>query len=277
MGRAEEREATMLELLRRTGAVREGHFTLASGKKAQTYVDGKQVTLNSLSAATAAKLVLEILREQGINHIGGVATGGIPMAAQAAVLGGVDAFYVRTQVKDHGLQRELEGVLPPDDEAAAIIEDVTTTGTSLLKACERARKSGINVTTAIALVQRGTAARTALEEAGYTFIAILTIETPGDKRTPATVPAQESTGQAAQAEGESRKKTIATWLGWTGAYLLITALTAAVAYATDPENFGASPTGGLIAMHILMLALMGPGVISDILNNRASNKAKEKK
>src|SRR4051794_8239327 len=136
---------TLIEELRRHALV-VGEVTLTSGATAQYYVDAKRAILRPAGFAALADLVARYAREWEATAVGGL-TMGADAPACAALAGGADvkAFFVRKDVKRHGLQRRVEG--PPLDsgERCLIVEDVVTTGGSTVQAIEAVRAEGYDV------------------------------------------------------------------------------------------------------------------------------------
>ena len=106
--------------------------------------------------------------------------GGCPLASAVALVSHQkstpkDAIYVRKEVKDHGSKRALEGDsrLAPG-ASLVILEDVTTTGGSTLKAVEKLRAAGYVVAGVVTLVDRLEGGREAIEAAGLPLVALYT-------------------------------------------------------------------------------------------------------
>ena len=184
---AETERATAAELSRlmeQSGALLFGDFTLASGRQSPYYFDSKKLTMDPQGALFVAQRIVEKLDEFGITHIGGTAYGAIPIAAQAALYSAlrpgppIRAFYHRREsdVKKHGTKAKADGQLPPPNTPVAILEDVVTTGESLLDAIEKAEQDGHNVTHAITLVDRNEGGRQLIEQKGYHFWAMCRLE-----------------------------------------------------------------------------------------------------
>jgi orotate phosphoribosyltransferase len=167
-----------------------GDFTLASGKKAKYFLDGKQITLHSHGLKLISEGLWELLREREIDAIGGMSLGADPIVAGilcAAAAEGRDliGFLVRKETKDHGTRKFIEGPLKPGMRVA-IVEDVVTTGGSSLLAIERVLEFGGQVSCVAAIVDRMEGGRAAFESRGYKFDALLTIQdfgiTPPESR-----------------------------------------------------------------------------------------------
>src|SRR3954469_10390485 len=145
----------LIEELRRHALVI-GEVTLTSGATAQYYVDAKRAVLLPAGFAALAELVAAYARQWEATAVGGL-TMGADAPACAALAGGADvkAFFVRKEVKQHGLQRRIEGpVLSRDGERCLIVEDVVTTGGSTVQAIEAVRGEGHDVVGVISILDR---------------------------------------------------------------------------------------------------------------------------
>ncbi|MCS8572718.1 orotate phosphoribosyltransferase [Pediococcus pentosaceus] len=121
-------------------------FTYASGMKSPIYTDLRMTISNPVLRSDIAKgLSAEIKRAYpNATVIGGVATAGIPHAAWVAEELGLPLIYVRSKPKDHGAGKQIEGQLQADDQVV-LIDDLISTGGSVLKAVEAVRKEDIQV------------------------------------------------------------------------------------------------------------------------------------
>jgi orotate phosphoribosyltransferase len=162
-------------------AVVRGRVVLSSGREAEYYIDLRRVTLHHEGAPLVGNLMLETLVDADfgpgkIDAVGGLTLGADPIAAallHAAAAGGrdLDAFVVRKEVKDHGMQRRIEG---PDvgGKRVVVVEDTSTTGESALTAVAALREAGANVMAVAVIVDRDTGAREAIEAQGLPYLHI---------------------------------------------------------------------------------------------------------
>lgn len=164
----------------REKALKFGDFTLASGKKAKYYLDGKQVTLDGQGARLVAEGILDLLAAGPMpDAVGGMVIGADPITAavitMSAVRGApIRGFMVRKESKGHGTNQFVEGPVQPGDQVV-ILEDVVTTGGSSLKAIERVEAFGMKVAGVIAIIDRMEGGREAFEDRGYRLQSLLTI------------------------------------------------------------------------------------------------------
>ena len=161
-------------------ALKFGDFTLASGKKAEYYLDGKQDTLDPHGARLVAEGILDLLEADNMPAaIGGMSIGADPITAAVVTMSAVRGtpiagFMVRKQAKGHGTNQYIEGPVQPDDQVV-IVEDVVTTGGSSLAAIERAEAFGLKVVRVIAIIDRMEGGAEAFAGRGCKFSSLLTI------------------------------------------------------------------------------------------------------
>lgn len=169
-----------LVALIRHKALKYGNFTLASGKKASYYLDGKQVTLDPNGARLIAEGILDLLREEQMpDAIGGMSIGADPITASVVTMSAVrgtplTGFMVRKEPKGHGTNQYIEGPVQPG-QRVVIVEDVVTTGGSSLKAIERVEAFGLKVLRVIAIIDRMEGGAQAFAQRGYPLSSLLTI------------------------------------------------------------------------------------------------------
>jgi orotate phosphoribosyltransferase len=171
------RERLVAEL--REHALVIGEVTLTSGAKAQYLVDAKRAILLPAGFAALGELVAAVAAHVDATAVGGMTMGADPIAC-AALAGGFEgkAFFVRKEVKEHGLSRAIEGPELSSDDRCLIVEDVVTTGGSTLRAIERVRDAGHEIVGVVAILDRlaggGEAIQAAIGEAPY--VALTTID-----------------------------------------------------------------------------------------------------
>jgi orotate phosphoribosyltransferase len=135
-----------------------GDFTLASGKKSSYYINSKKAIFCSEAAALLGELLWEITRDLDIQAMGGLEVGAIPMTTAAAARyhqegRWLEGFFVRKQAKGHGSQERIEGVLEPGMRCV-MVDDVLTTGGSVLQAIEEVEKRGAPIQAVVCIVDR---------------------------------------------------------------------------------------------------------------------------
>src|SRR5437870_9055071 len=130
--------------------------------------------LDAEGAALLAELTFEALRDERVDYVGGLEMGAVPIAgaiAQLSWLKGhpIAAFFVRKKPKEHGARLAVEGLAKGETlqgKRVVIVEDVTTTGGSAIKAVEAVREAGGDVVLAFTMVDREEGAEEAFKAAG---------------------------------------------------------------------------------------------------------------
>lgn len=154
-----------------------GDITLASGRKSNFYFNLKPTMLHAEGAALLAELTLDALKGERIDYVGGLEMGAVPLAgaiAQLSFMRGdpIHAFFVRKKPKEHGARLAVEGLAPGESLAGkrvVIVEDVTTTGGSAVKAVDAVRESGAEIVMVFTMVDREEGATDTFREAGLDF------------------------------------------------------------------------------------------------------------
>jgi orotate phosphoribosyltransferase len=157
-----------------------GEVKLASGRVSNFYFNLKPSMLGAEGAALLAQLTFDALAGERIDYIGGLEMGAVPIAGAVAqlshMLGApVQAFFVRKQPKDHGARLAVEGLMPGEtlaDKRVVIVEDVTTTGGSAMKAVESVRAAGAEIAFVLTIVDREEGATEAFAAEGLDFRAL---------------------------------------------------------------------------------------------------------
>ena len=139
-------------------------FTLASGAKSKFYFDMKPTAFDPEGATLIAELILDELANRPVDFIGGLNLPGL---------------FVRKEAKGHGTRRLVEGIeagASVEGKNVVLVEDVTTSGGSVMKAVEAVREAGGSVDTVITIVDRQEGATTNLRNEGIELVALLTAD-----------------------------------------------------------------------------------------------------
>ncbi|MGD9837684.1 MAG: orotate phosphoribosyltransferase [Afipia sp.] len=168
--------ARLADIIRKRSFGR-GEITLASGRKSDFYFNLKPTMLDPEGAALLAELSLDALKDDQVDYIGGLEMGAVPIAgaiAQLSWLKGrpIAAFFVRKKPKEHGARLAVEGLAKGESlsgKRIVIVEDVTTTGGSAIKAVDAVKDAGGEVAMVFTMVDRDEGATEAFAEAGIPF------------------------------------------------------------------------------------------------------------
>jgi orotate phosphoribosyltransferase len=172
--------AALLALIKRLAVVH-GDVVLASGQRADWYIDLRRVLLDGEAAPIAGRVMLAATAGLSFDAVGGLTLGADPVAtamlhAAAAQGRKLDAFVVRKAEKAHGLQRRIEG---PDVAGRRVlaVEDTSTTGGSVLTAVDVLQEAGAEVVGVAVVVERG--ARPRVTERGLSYLAAFELDDLG--------------------------------------------------------------------------------------------------
>ncbi|WP_045216618.1 orotate phosphoribosyltransferase [Desulfonatronovibrio magnus] len=161
---------------------KEGDFTLTSGKKSDYYFDCKQTALHPEGCYLIGKLFLNMIHESAmeIQGVGGMTLGADPLISAVTVVSYLEktplpGFIIRKKSKGHGTNAYLEGManFKPGDKVC-LLEDVVTTGGTLLTACERVKDQKLDIRGIICVLDRQEGGRENIAKAGYQLTSIFT-------------------------------------------------------------------------------------------------------
>jgi len=151
-------------------------FVLVSGDESWVFFDCKSVTQNPEGISLIAEIFFEMVKDYNLDAIGGIQTGAIPICTAVAQLSylknsPISAFWVREKRKDHGTMNKLEGGLQPNSRVV-VVDDVTTRGTSVLKAVDEVLELNCEIAAVITLVDREAGAREIIEQRGLKYLPV---------------------------------------------------------------------------------------------------------
>jgi len=163
----------IVNMLKECGAVQFGSFVLTSGATSNYYIDIKKastkpVILKKISHAMAPYT-------KGYDMIAGMELGAVPLAVALSLETGLPYVIIRKEKKEHGTGKQIEG----DDvngKRVLLVEDVTTTGGSVLKSISILRENKAIVERVVSVVDRGSGAREKLEALGVEFTSLVSVD-----------------------------------------------------------------------------------------------------
>ncbi|HEU4723980.1 MAG TPA: orotate phosphoribosyltransferase [Candidatus Eisenbacteria bacterium] len=174
---AEDRKRLFDILLERS--LRFGDFTLSSGAKSKYYIDVRQTSLHPEGALLIAKFLYPLLKEKGVEGVGGLTLGADPIAGAVALwsqLHGapMSGYIVRKEAKAHGAARQVEGPFHAGMKVA-VVDDVITKGGSALLAFDAVKAAGADVRLVACVVDRGEGGPEEFAARGVPFHAVFHI------------------------------------------------------------------------------------------------------
>ena len=161
-------------------ALKRGKFLLSSGRESNYYLDGRVITLDPQGAYLVASIILDMLKDEVLDAVGGPTLGADPIVGALAVLSymskqPVKTFIVRKQAKEHGTQQQVEGPVLKNGDRVILVDDVATSGKAILEAKQALDKIGVIAEKAIVIVDRNQGAIDNLAKAGIKLESIFKI------------------------------------------------------------------------------------------------------
>ncbi len=162
----------LVRLLKDSGAVRFGDFTLTSGAKSDVYIDVKRAwtdpeRLDTLARALAGRLGTP-------DRLAGMELGAVPLVVAVALRTHRPFVVLRKVTRDHGTRQPFEGEIPTGSRVL-LIEDTSTTGGSSVRSIEIIRAAGGTIDRALVVVDRESGAREALAAVGVRLEPLVTL------------------------------------------------------------------------------------------------------
>lgn len=178
---ADENKRRLIEVIRARSYGTGVEITLASGRTSNFYFNLKPTMMHPEGAHLIGELIIDRVVTMGAEAIGGLEMGAVPLATAATAASHrrgapIPAFFVRKETKAHGTKSLIEGLTKDESLAGKkvmILEDVTTTGGSSMKACEVLREAGAELLGVVTVVDREEGAAEAFAQAGIAFMPIL--------------------------------------------------------------------------------------------------------
>lgn len=164
----------LIGLLKDNGVFLEGDFLLSSGKKSNYYINMKKAITDPEILSTIANLITELISDDSIDKVAGPALGAVPIATAISLESKLPLLMIRKEKKGYGTSKLIEGELNPGDEVI-VVEDVTTTGGSLLKAIKAIQDNGGIVKRAFVVVDREEGAKEAFDKEGITLESLISV------------------------------------------------------------------------------------------------------
>ncbi len=164
----------LIEKCVRTGVKR----ILSSGRESNYYIDAKYATMDPEGSYIIAKLILDFISNYDIEAIGGYTLGADPIVGSVVAMSSQTerpllGFIVRKEPKTHGEMKLIEGPFRRGLKCL-IVDDVITTGSSILKAAKAVEDEGGIVVLTMGIVDRLEGGRENIEKAGYKFQSLFT-------------------------------------------------------------------------------------------------------
>jgi orotate phosphoribosyltransferase len=158
------------------GAILFGRFVLTSGRESTYYINVKKLITNPTALKLIAALMAEVIMRESIefDRVAGPELGAVPIVTALSLETGKPLLIVRKKPKSHGTGSQVEGEVKPG-ERVLLVEDVTTTGGSVLNAAKVLESKGVRIEAVCVVVDREEGAEGIIKGSGYRFIPLIRV------------------------------------------------------------------------------------------------------
>jgi orotate phosphoribosyltransferase len=162
----------LIKLLKECGAIKFGRFVLTSGAVSDYYIDIKKASTNPKILSKIAIAMAEYA--QGYDLIAGMELGAVPLITALSLQTNIPFVIIRKEKREHGTSKQIEGD-DLKDKRVLVIEDVTTSGNSVIKTVNVIRQNHGKVDEVIVVVDRDSGAEKKLQKIDINFIPLLSV------------------------------------------------------------------------------------------------------
>ena len=164
----------LVNQLKSCGAIQYGHFVLTSGAVSDYYIDIKKASTNPKVLQTISTFMEKIAKDN-YDIIAGMELGAVPLIVALSLKTEIPFVIIRKQKRDHGTGKQIEGISVADKKVL-IIEDVTTSGGSVVNTIHILKQNKAIVDTVVTVVDRESGAREKIENLHLRFLPLVTVK-----------------------------------------------------------------------------------------------------
>lgn len=166
---------TLIHALYKIGAIQFGNFTLKSGQTSSIYLNLRKIISYPNLLRTIANAIWEASSQDRFDVVCGVPYTALPIATCISLEHNIPMIMRRKEKKDYGTKQAIEGEFKTG-QRCLVIEDVVTSGSSIMETARELETAGLQVENVVALIDREQGGRETLEKK-YTLKTILTLST----------------------------------------------------------------------------------------------------
>ena len=182
MGTLPHAREQLLEILREKALVRLGSpVQLASGGWSSEFIDAKRALAAWDDLRVVSEAIVGVVHDRGyiFDAVGGLTLGADALSIGIAAVSNTRWFVVRKEPKNRGTRKQIEGAVLLAGDQVLLVDDVVTTGRSMLQAYDTVKGTGAVVVAAVTLVDRGDTARQCLQQRGVAYLPMATYQDMG--------------------------------------------------------------------------------------------------
>lgn len=162
----------LIQLLKECGAIQFGQFVLTSGAVSDYYIDIKKASTTPKILKKIAKTMAEYTK--GYDLLAGMELGAVPLVVALSLEANIPYVIIRKEKRKHGTGKLIEGE-DVKNKRVLVIEDVTTSGGSVVKTIQILRENKGEVNKVLAVVDRESGAREKLQNLNVGFVPLLSV------------------------------------------------------------------------------------------------------
>jgi orotate phosphoribosyltransferase len=162
----------LIQHLKECGAIKFGRFVLTSGAISDYYIDIKKASTDPKILKFIAEQMSEYVN--GYDLLAGMELGAVPLVVALSLETGIPYVIIRKEKREHGTGKQIEGG-DVKGKNVLIVEDVTTSGGSVIKSIQILRENNAEIEKVLAVVDRESGAREKLEKLEVEFIPLLSV------------------------------------------------------------------------------------------------------
>ena len=162
----------LIQLLKECGAIKFGKFVLTSGATSDYYIDIKRASTNPKILKNIAKAMAEYTK--GYDLLAGMELGAVPLVVALSLETNIPYVIIRKEKREHGTGKQIEGG-EVKGKKVLVIEDVTTSGGSVIKTIQIIRENQGTVDEVLVVVDRESGAEAKLKNSDVSFIPLLSV------------------------------------------------------------------------------------------------------
>lgn len=160
--------------LYKIGAIQFGEFTLKSGQPSKIYIDLRQIVSYPDVLRSVAEAIYDTVRLCQFDRICGVPYTALPIATAISLQNNIPMIMRRKEKKTYGTKQQIEGAFQPG-ESCLVIEDIITSGSSILETLEDLQIAGLKVTDAVVLINREQGGEENLKNKNLVLHSVMTL------------------------------------------------------------------------------------------------------
>lgn len=162
----------LIQHLKESGAIKFGRFVLTSGAVSDYYIDIKKAS----TEPKILKIIAQQMRDytKGYNMLAGMELGAVPLVVALSLETGLPYVIIRKEKREHGTGKQIEGG-DVKGKSVLVVEDVTTSGDSVIKTIQILRENDADVEKVLVVVDRESGAREKLQKLEVEFIPLISV------------------------------------------------------------------------------------------------------